>query len=131
MDILTIARIVHEANRALCVSLGDSSQVPWDEAPVWQRQSAVNGVAGIIAGTITKPEESHESWLAEKKRDGWTYGPVKNAELKQHPCFVPYDQLPAAQKTKDTLFFAIVKAMHEDMIAQAAGVFTSDEEVRL
>lgn len=106
-----IARIVHEANRAYCQTIGDNSQVAWSEAPDWQRSSAEDGVKGILSGRITRPEESHESWLAEKERTGWKYGPVKDAEKKEHPCFVPYAQLPAEQQVKDALFFAIVRAI--------------------
>lgn len=105
-----VAQIVHEANRAYCRTIGDNSQVPWDEAPEWQRSSATNGVEGIRSGRITKPEESHESWLEEKQRTGWVFGPVKDAEAKTHPCIVPYQDLPDAQQRKDAIFFAIVKA---------------------
>ena len=110
MTALQIAQIVHESNRAYCQTIGDHSQVPWDKAPAWQRESAVNGVEGIRNGTITRPEQSHEGWLAEKQRAGWKYGPVKNAETKEHPCFVPYGELPPEQQVKDAIFFAIVRA---------------------
>jgi hypothetical protein len=110
MTLLHIAQIVHEANRAYCQTLGDDSQVAWADAPQWQKASAVDGVRGILSGVITTPEQSHQSWLAEKQRTGWTYGPVKDAEQKQHPCFVPYTQLPAAQQVKDAIFFACVRA---------------------
>lgn len=106
-----IARVVHEANRAFCITQGDMSQVAWDDAPAWQRQSAMKGVAGIIEGRITKPQESHNSWLAEKKETGWKYGPVKDAEKKEHPCFVPYEDLPEMQKLKDHLFFKVVRVL--------------------
>src|SRR5258708_1659634 len=106
-----IAWIVHEANRAYCQSIGDDSQPPWADAPDWQRQSAIKGVQGILNGTITRPEQSHEGWLAEKKATGWKYGPTKNPEAKEHPCFVPYAELPPEQRLKDAIFFGIVKAM--------------------
>lgn len=114
MTPIQIAQIVHEANRAYCQTLGDDSQVSWDEAPEWQKTSAVNGVEGILTGAITKPEQSHESWLAEKERTGWKYGAVKNAETKEHPCFVPYAQLPLEQRRKDALFKAVVAALSHD-----------------
>lgn len=106
-----IARVCHEVNRAYCASLGDRSQLAWEDAPEWQRQSAIAGVAFTLANPEAKPADSHESWLAEKRRDGWRYGPVKNAETKEHPCFVPYDELPQEQRSKDYLFQAIVRVL--------------------
>lgn len=103
------ARAAHEANRAYCIALGDTSQPAWDDAPDWQRSSAINGVKGVIGGN--GPEQSHESWLAEKQATGWKYGPVKDPERKEHPCFVLYADLPQAQKAKDHVYVAVVGAM--------------------
>ena len=113
MEVNQIAKIVHEANRAYCQVLGDNSQLPWDEAPEWQQTSSVKGVEGILNGIITRPEQSHESWLAEKKLTGWKYGEVKNVEKKEHPCFLPYDKLPVEQQLKDQIFFAIVNTIKQ------------------
>lgn len=38
-------------------------------------------------------------------------GPVKDAEKKEHPCIVPYDQLPLDQRMKDYIFAGIVHAI--------------------
>lgn len=107
----TIARVCHEANRAYCQALGDDSQPAWEDAPEWQRSSALNGVQFHLANPDAGPSHSHEEWLKEKAAAGWKYGPVKDPEKKEHPCFVPYDQLPAEQKAKDYIFRAIVHAM--------------------
>lgn len=111
MTVDEIAQVCHEANRAYCMTLGDFSQIEWWGCPDWQRDSARAGVQGILDGSITSPRESHESWLRVKEADGWKFGPVKDAEKKEHPCFVPYDDLPAAQKVKDALFNAVVAAL--------------------
>jgi hypothetical protein len=103
------ARAAHEANRAYCIAMGDNSQPSWDDAPDWQKSSARNGVEGVIGGN--SPKESHEGWLREKEATGWKYGPVKDPEKKEHPCFVPYDELPEAQKAKDSIFVNVVGAM--------------------
>lgn len=104
----TIASICHAGNAELCRALGDNSQPHWDDAPSWQRESAVKGVDFHLANPDATAAASHESWLAEKASAGWKYGPVKNPDLKEHPCFVPFDQLPTEQQAKDKLFKAIV-----------------------
>jgi hypothetical protein len=111
LTIEQIAKVAHEANRAYCAALGDPSQAPWNEAPEWQRRSAINGVAFTQSHSDAPPSASHDSWLAEKLRDGWRYGPVKDPDRKEHPCVVPYEQLPVAQQLKDHLFQAVVRAL--------------------
>jgi len=106
-----IARVCHEANRAYCATLEDDSQVPWSDAPDWQRTSAIKGVRFTLEHPHSGPAASHESWLAEKQATGWKYGPTKDAEKKEHPCFVPYERLPHVQRQKDALFQAIVRAL--------------------
>jgi hypothetical protein len=104
-----IARICHEANRGYCIVLGDNSQPSWDDAPGWQRESAVLGVKLHISGDHG-PEASHKSWMDQKVTDGWVYGAVKDPVAKTHPCLVPFDQLPKEQQAKDYIFRAIVLA---------------------
>lgn len=105
-----IARICHELNRLYCLGLGDSSQVSWDEAPDWQRASAIKGVEFHMAHPEADASNSHESWFADKAAAGWTYGEVKDPEAKTHPCMVPFDELPPEQQYKDIQFKTIVDA---------------------
>lgn len=106
-----IARTCHEANRALCIAFGDFSQVPWDEAPDWQRKSAIDGVMFRLENPDATPEDMHLSWMNAKALDGWSYGPVKDAEAKTHPSFRPYGELGPEQQAKDHVFGAIVAAL--------------------
>lgn len=104
------AEAAHNLNRRYCEIEGDTSQVAWDRAPDWQKASARNGVDGVLLRG-NGPRASHASWLAEKEATGWKYGPKKDAIAKEHPCFVPYDELPDAQRAKDDLFVTIVRTV--------------------
>jgi uncharacterized protein RhaS with RHS repeats len=111
MTVEQIARICHEANASLCNSIGDHSQTSWDEAPDWQRESAIKGVQFHVANPDASASASHDSWLREKVETGWVYGEVKDANAKTHPCIVPFEQLPPEQQAKDHLFRGIVHAL--------------------
>lgn len=108
-----IAGVCHEVNRAYCQSIGDESQVNWYDAPDWQIQSAVNGVYFHLTNPDAAPSDSHDNWLAEKQTDGWVYGEVKDVEKKEHPCMVPYSDLPQEQRSKDYLFRATCHQLFE------------------
>lgn len=110
MNIEEIARITHEVNRAWCAFNGDHSQLPWDEAPEWQRQSAWSGVVFHLNNPNAGDSASHDEWMRHKIADGWVWGWVKNPEAKEHPCLVPFEQLDADQQFKDRLFRTIVHA---------------------
>lgn len=106
-----LARICHEANRAICTAFGDHSQVAWADAPQWQKDSAVKGAVFAMQNSDAPPSAQHEAWMRDKAADGWVYGPVKDADAKTHPCMVPYDQLPPEQRVKDHVFKALVNAL--------------------
>ena len=102
------AKAAHEVNRAYCASLDDDTQVAWEVAPDWQKDSARNGVRAAL-NPDQQPEDSHESWMAQKVAEGWVYGDEKDPGKKTHPCMVPYNQLPASQRAKDSIFLAVVR----------------------
>ena len=106
-----IAKACHEANRGYCQAIGDNSQKSWEDSPEWQRSSAMNGVRFHLENPDAGPSHSHECWLEEKRATGWKFGHVKDEALKEHPCFVPYDELPTEQKAKGYIFRSIVHSL--------------------
>lgn len=112
-----IAETAHEVNRAYCEALGDFSQAAWADAPEWQRASCTNGVKHHMANPGSTPRASHEVWLEEKRATGWKFGPVKNAETKEHPCFLPFDELKESDRAKDHLFRAVVRLLAPFVLA--------------
>lgn len=66
----------------------------------------------INTGDVKLPEELntlseqiaknvHEVWAHNRIEQGWTYGDKRSDELKQHPCLIPYEELPEVEKDYD------------------------------
>ncbi len=117
MNVIKIAKVCHQTNRAYCQTIGDFSQPEWDLAPEWQKKSAIEGVTAHLAilegGEVPAPSLSHDLWLEHKAREGWKWGPIKNPDTKEHPDFLPYDKLPLVSRMKDYLFGAIIGAFYD------------------
>ena len=108
-----VAKVCHEANKAYCATIGDTNQPDWENAPDWQKESAITGVKFHFYNENTTPADSHNSWLKEKTEQGWKYGEVKDPEKKEHPCVTAYENLPKSQQLKDYIFKGIVDSYKE------------------
>ena len=107
--VLDIARECHATNREYCMSLGDDSQVPFDEAPKIIQQSVIDGVKGVLENSEITPEQSHDNWVYYKSEEGWEYGETKDIEAKLHPNLVPFNDLPETEQLKDKMFIDTVR----------------------
>lgn len=77
-----IARVTHEANRAWQVVTADPApSPPWDEAPAWQRGSAIEGVRQALAGASA--EELHDAWCRHKEEGAGSTGRSKTSARKR------------------------------------------------
>lgn len=43
----------------------------------------------------------HEVWAKKRIEEGWKYGAIRNEEKKEHPCLIPYEELPEQEKEYD------------------------------
>jgi hypothetical protein len=46
-------------------------------------------------------KNAHEVWARERMAQGWHYGPDRDDSRKEHPCLVPYEELPESEKVFD------------------------------
>ncbi len=46
-------------------------------------------------------ENTHDVWAAQRIKEGWEYGPMRDDANKKHPCLVPYTDLPESEKEYD------------------------------
>jgi class 3 adenylate cyclase/tetratricopeptide (TPR) repeat protein len=57
-------------------------------------------------------EITHNNWLKQRLADGWVHGKQRNDLLKEHPCIVPYEDLPESEKEYDRkISLGVVQAM--------------------
>lgn len=116
-DPAVIAEVAFEATRVWYAANGDTSKSTWAEAPKWMKLSTIAGVRYHIthpkapaAGAI------HEEWVRQQVINGWSFGPVEDAERKQHPHMVPFEYLPDEVQATGRLFRAIVHALVDDAL---------------
>lgn len=110
-----IARVVHEANRAYNVMLGDPApDAPWDAIETWHRRSIIHRVIMFIKGYT--PQEIHLEWVTEMKKRGWVLGEAKDpaATPPTHPCLKEWILCPEAQQKKEILAYSIVRSLIPD-----------------
>jgi class 3 adenylate cyclase/tetratricopeptide (TPR) repeat protein len=48
-------------------------------------------------------KNTHELWAQQRFAEGWKYGPQRDDIRKEHPCLVPYEDLPESEKQYDRI----------------------------
>jgi hypothetical protein len=43
----------------------------------------------------------HDVWAETRIKDGWRYGETRNDERLEHPCLIPYEELPDSEREYD------------------------------
>jgi len=129
LTIEPIARAIHAEYLALVSDDPGKgpSAVPWDDLPEEFREAnrdqaraiveklrvlglgIAPGVPGTASGLITFSDEQmdrlarmeHLRWMAEKERNGWVHGSVRDNDKKVHPDLIPWEGLDEPAKEKD------------------------------
>ena len=57
--------------------------------------TAIAGLTELLA------KNAHDNWAKQRMSEGWRYGPKRDDPKKEHPCLVPYEQLPESEKEYD------------------------------
>lgn len=107
-----IARVAHEANRAMTYLVADVPvQEPWDGIDADMKQSCVTGVTFVLNNPKATAQQVHEEWCEARWEQGWQWGAQKSVAAKTHPALRPYGELSEGTRRKDVLFRAIVEAL--------------------
>ena len=102
-----IARIIHEAHRALQVWLEEP--YPTEPFDAIKDHSGLTNMVRLIQQGFP-PEYVHQIWVDTMTERGWTQGP-KDPSRKTHPDVVPWVELPFWEQQKVFLAFCIVEGV--------------------
>lgn len=64
----------------------------------------ISGIAlddHLLGLTERLAKHAHDLWALQRLRDGWKWGPVRCDTNRAHPCLIPYEDLPEAEKEYD------------------------------
>jgi hypothetical protein len=68
--------------------------------------------ADILELTELLARNAHDIWARQRLADGWRLGPRRDDAKKEHPCLIPYEELPESEKVYDrSTAIETVKAM--------------------
>lgn len=105
-----ICKLCHDANNELMVANGETPQGAWDTLDDHLKQMTRDSVQVIINDPTITAEDIHNTWMDNKRRDGWVYGTTKDATKKTHPLMIPFDEMNDIDKAKDQSFIDIVNS---------------------
>jgi hypothetical protein len=63
--------------------------------------SKVELTPDLLKLTEILAENVHDTWAAQRIAEDWTLGLERNDATKEHPCLVPYGELPDIEKEYD------------------------------
>jgi len=72
---------------------------PYTPAPLDTSKVALSSDLLELIELLAK--NTHEVWAQQRLAEGWQYGIARNDERKEHPCLVPYEELPENEKEYD------------------------------
>jgi hypothetical protein len=71
----------------------------YEPKPIDTSQVALNREIEELTELLAK--NTHDNWERQRMFEGWRYGSSRDDTRKEHPCLVPYEQLPDSEKEYD------------------------------
>ena len=71
----------------------------YEPNPIDTSDIALNPELLALAELLAK--NTHDVWARERIAQGWKYGPSRQDSTKEHPCLIPYEELPEEEKVYD------------------------------
>lgn len=110
-EIECCAEAGHAANLAFLNRLG-IKEPSWADAYMPHKEWVRSAVVGVLQFDWNA-KQVHQSWLARKIGQQWTYGATKDRAKKTHPAMLEWDdpKFPLEEQVKNEMFVQIVRAV--------------------
>ncbi len=94
-----VRRLFDALDKSQTIKMDAENMIPYIPKPIdtshVQLPPEVDDLTELLA------ENNHEIWAAQRVKDGWTFGPVRDDPNKKHPCLISYADLPESEKVYD------------------------------
>jgi len=107
-----IAEVAHNINASFRLVAAEYAQF-WRELPpeAWERVDSLRQVKLLRENPDLSPQQEHEAWMRERIQHGWSWGAERNADRKQNPLLVEWDELPGAYRARSIASFQVIRTM--------------------
>lgn len=72
---------------------------PYEPEPI--ATASIQLSPDILHLTERLAKNTHDIWARQRLAEGWRHGPCRDDATKEHPCLVPYEDLPESEKDYD------------------------------
>ena len=77
----------------------NETSIPYSPQPIDTSAISLNADLRQLQELLAR--NAHEVWAQQRIAEGWKYGHLRNDINKEHPCLVPYENLPESEKEYD------------------------------
>ncbi len=104
-----IAEVAYEAAALVQAQNDGVPRIHWVDLSLYQQQGSKRVVLSIAKNPAVSPQDMHQTWVVKMRKDGWTYGTIKDSKNKKHPELLPYKFLSKVQRRSDGLMHVIIR----------------------
>lgn len=110
------ARLLHVAIQAVQSALKQEVSPDWELLTAAEQDMKAAHTRQMRREKVTA-RKAHESWMALRLSEGWTWGPVTDKARKVHSALCPFEEIPVEEVIKDVLYERLLAAMDDEVPA--------------
>jgi hypothetical protein len=73
----------------------------YEPKPIDMSHIALPSLVHDLSAMYELTKNVHDLWAQQRIAEGWQYGPARDDVKREHPCLVPFDELPISEQEYD------------------------------